>query len=309
MAFAGMLNRQLMLLVLISLGFLFGRLGLLERKSRRFVSELVMKVLMPCSLLTVLMVENVPPEKLQGFGIALAGGFVMETVFFLLSKPLVLKARPGQHVVLRYALTSPNAAFMGIPIIGGLFGADGLLYLAALLVPVNFFMYFVALRLFLPKEGPRPKLWKQLLHPALIAVLIGFVFMLSGLRPPVFLAESISALGACTTPVSMILIGGILASVNLKTLFSPSAFYFCGLRLVALPLLALGAVLLLGLPPLVAGVLVLTAGMPAAVSTAALATTHGGNDTYASGLVFLSTVFSLFSLPLLALLLGAALPL
>lgn len=309
MAFSGMVNRQLMLLVLISIGFLFGRLGYLELKSRRFLSELVMKVLMPCSLLTVLMVENVPAEKLQGFGIALAAGFVMETVFFLLSKPLVLKNRPEEQVPLRYALTSPNAAFMGIPIIGGLFGADGLLYLAALLVPVNFFMYFIALRLFLQKEGPRPVLYKQLLHPALIAVALGFVMMLTGLRPPGFLTESITALGACTTPVSMLLIGGILSSVDLKTIVSPSAFYFCGLRLAALPLLALGVLVLAGAPPLVTGVVVLTAGMPAAVSTAALATTHGGNAAYASKLVFLSTLLSLFSLPLLALLLGWALPL
>ena len=36
-----------------------------------------------------------------------------------------------------------------------------------------------------------------------------------------------AALGGCTTPVSMVLIGGILASVNYKTILSPSAFFFC----------------------------------------------------------------------------------
>ncbi len=306
---SNLVNRQLMLFVLIAIGFLFGKLGYLEEKARRFLSELVVKLLMPCNLLTVLMVEAISDTQLRNFLLAMAAGFLFEGLYFLLSKPLARPCLQEEKTPFRYAVTSPNAAFMGIPIITGIYGSEGMLYLAALLIPVNVFMYFFGLRLYLPKEGPRPSLVTQLLHPAMIAVVIGFTMLATGLRPPLFLRETIVSLGACTTPISMVLIGGILATVELKTIFSRSNFYYCGLRLLILPLITLVAVVLLRLPPMVAGVLVLIMGMPAAVSTAALATTYNNNAAFASKMIFLSTVLSLLTLPVLAVLLQVVVPL
>jgi predicted permease len=51
------------------------------------------------------------------------------------------------------------------------------------------------------------------------------------------------------------------------------------------------------------GVIVLICGMPAAASTPILAQAYGGNCKTAAESVFLSTMLSIFTIPLLALLL------
>ncbi|MDL2253738.1 AEC family transporter [Ruminococcaceae bacterium OttesenSCG-928-I18] len=305
---AGMLNRQLMLLLLLSIGFVLSKKGFMEEKSRHFLSDLIAKIFLPSSILAVLMSESAGPQYMKGFLVAVGAGFVIEGFSYIFSIVAVKKNKLEERAVLRYAIFSPNASFIGIPIIDGYFGQEGLLYLAALLIPVNIFMFLIGLRLFLPKDGPRSGILGQILHPCVVSVLIGLVCMITGFRPPHFVMETITSLGQCTTALSMILIGGILATVKFKTIFTGSVFYFSALRLVVLPLLALGFMLLIRAPAIVTGVTVVMTGMPAAVATAVLATSNGGNAPYASKLISLSTVLSMLTLPLLAMFVDFILP-
>ena len=306
--FSGMINRQLMLLVLMAIGFIIAKYGFIDGRVRRFLSDLIAKLLLPCSVLAVLMSESVGPQHMKGFLFTIVLGFVIETFSYFFSKAAVVKNAPEKKNVLRYAIISPNAAFIGIPIIDGFYGAEGLLYLAALLIPVNIFMFFFGLRLFLPKKGPRPPLWSQLLHPCVVAALVGFVFMVTDLHVPVFLGEAIASIGSCTTAISMVLIGAVLATVSPKTIFEGSSFYFCALRLMVIPLCVLGFLLLVGAPAIITGVAVVMSGMPAAIATVVLATSYDDNAGYASKIIFLSTVLSMVTLPVLAFLVHVVLP-
>ena len=111
-------------------------------------------------------------------------------------------------------------------------------------------------------------------------------------------------LGDVTIPMSMFVIGAILAQNSLTKAFTNWRLYILsGLRLLVLP-----CILWLILRNFIdnkmfLGVIVLICGMPAAASTPILAQAYGGNCETAAQSVFLSTMLSIFTIPLLALLL------
>ncbi len=115
-----------------------------------------------------------------------------------------------------------------------------------------------------------------------------------------FLSSTIHALGACTTALSMMIVGSILSDINIKTVFSKACFYFSFIRLVAIPAVIFIVLKLFRVDPVVTGVSVLSTAMPAAMITAMLAEKYGRDSDFASKLIFVSTLLSLVTLPLIA---------
>jgi malate permease and related proteins len=86
-------------------------------------------------------------------------------------------------------------------------------------------------------------------------------------------------------------------------LLDKDLFYYSAIRLLGIPLLILFVMKGLGCDALLTGVTVLLAAMPAGSTTVLLADSYGGNSEYASACVFLSTVLSLVTLPVISTLL------
>ncbi len=296
----GMIEQQVMIVLLIAVGFFLSRTGYIEHNVRLFLSFININVLIPCSLFTVLVTAQPNEEQLYDFFLVVLIGFVVEGLCFWAAKYLFRNFPIKQKNILRYALTSPNVAFIGLPIIDGYYGNEGILYLAAFMIPLNFFMFLFSFRLFLPKEKARIPILKQIMHPTLISIFIGLAFMLLGLQPPSLLLNTAELLAHCSVPMALLPIGCILASIDMRATLFTTGFLLCGLRLLIIPLLVLGISWVLGIPAIVAGVLTLLFGMPVAVTTNSLATAYKGDVVYSSKLIFLSTVISMLTLPLLA---------
>ena len=80
--------------------------------------------------------------------------------------------------------------------------------------------------------------------------------------------------------------------------------YYVVVRLLALPAVIFAVTAFLPLPSILRGTGVIMAGMPAPVTTALLSSKYGGNEMYATGMIFITTLLSLFTLPFWCLLLG-----
>jgi len=147
-----------------------------------------------------------------------------------------------------------------------------------------------------------------LLNPALLGTVLGFGFFLFSVKLEGPLRDAVTDLSAMTTPLSMLVVGSILAKSDPRKVFSGWKMYpvLAG-RLLIIPLAAL-----LILRPFIhnqtmLGVLVLLGAMPVASLTAIFAEKYksgsGQNAELASRLIFLSTVFSLVTIPLVTQLL------
>ena len=95
--------------------------------------------------------------------------------------------------------------------------------------------------------------------------------------------------------------GLILAQVDLKTVVEPKAFPLVVLPQLVLPFGLLASRRLLGIDPLTMGVAVVLTGMPIGSTTAILAAKYGADAAFASKCVFISTLTSLVTVPILTL--------
>jgi predicted permease len=126
-----------------------------------------------------------------------------------------------------------------------------------------------------------------------------FVFSLS---MPLPLEKALVSVGAMTTPLSMIIVGSMLAEIKLKEVFSGFAVYYVSaVRLIAAPLLTLAIMKLLHADQLLTEIAVTVEAMPAAVIATVLASKFGGDTKLASRCVFISTIISMVTIPLIVM--------
>ena len=139
-----------------------------------------------------------------------------------------------------------------------------------------------------------------LTHPCLLAVYLGLLAMVTQISLPAVVTQTVQYIAACNSAVTMFLVGTILADVKLSSLLDRTALLFSLFRLGALPALALGVGLLLGLEPISLGVSVLMTGMPAGATAAIFAARYHSDAAFATRCVVLSTLLSMVTLPLWA---------
>jgi predicted permease len=236
-----------------------------------------------------------------GLVIIIAFGIAISAL--LLGKILYRNYPPDKKSIMQYGTIVNNAGFAGLPLAGEIFGDIGLFYASFFLIPNRIFMWTAGISLF-EKTDPKTK-WKNiLLNPNIIAVELGLLRCLLPIKLPYFLDYSIDKIGATVSPLSMIIVGAILADVDIKSIFDKTVFFVAGVRLILLPLLTIGIVSLLHLDTTISGVALVLTAMPVGTTTALLAAKYHADVAFASKCVFITTLASLITVPILMLLIG-----
>lgn len=302
--FTKMASLQLMLFCLIAVGVLVKKLGLVDEKGRKMLSDLLINVILPCNIIQSF-TSGIRPsgEFMRNSLLMLLLSAGLQALVYLLNRPLFSRFPDRQRGVARYGMICSNSTFVGLPIAEALFGNLGVMYTAMFQIPLRFTMWTAGLSLF-TSVSKKDALRKLLRHPCIIAVFLGLVLMcLPAVPLPGFALDSIAALSRCTTPISMLVIGSILADAPLRSLFSFNVLYYSALRLALFPLLVHVLLLPLPLDGLLKSICFLMTAMPAGSTTSILADKYGCDAAFAAQLVFVSTLLSIVTIPLLTLLL------
>ncbi len=297
--FLRMLNVQSVLFVYILVGILCQKLNLLDDHTRGKLTDLVVYVTMPCMVFESFNVQ-VTLETLKQASLALVIAAVMALIALVAGKFLYLKFPPQERCIMEYGTLVTNSGFAGLPIVSGMFGSEGLLLGSLFIIPTRILMWSAGLSLFTPTSG-----WegikKVAVHPTIIAVYLGLIRMFTGFPLPGFLDSAIGSIGDCTSPLAMMLVGVILAQVPLRDVVEGKIFYLVLVRQILFPAACLVVLKALAVDPLTIGVSVVLSGMPIGSTTAILAAKYGADARYGSKCVFISTVTSLLTVPLLTL--------
>ena len=301
------LNIQLTILLIIAVGYGITKAGIFAQKTRADLTDIVIYVVLPCNIFNSFQ-SGVTPDTMRQSVIVLLAAFGLQLLVYLLNKVIYFRIPPERSVVLKYATITNNAAFMGLPVIGAVFGPTGVLYGAVFLIPMRIFMWTMGLSLFTNAERKK-RVMTLATHPCMWAVVIGFGCVFAPFEFPPFLLNAIAFIGECTRVLPMFIIGSILASVKPKDILDKQLYYYSFFRLAAIPAIMFGAMTLLRVDPLVTGVAVLSSAMPSAVATAMLAEKYGQDAVFGSKVVFVSTMLSIVTLPSIAAALNWLLPL
>lgn len=301
------LRSLVMIFILIIPGVIFKKANLLSDDQAAGLNSFVVNLTWPCLVIDAMQIEfNMQTLKDSGCILLLCA--LIFAALFVISVPaakLIRLTKSKQYLVI-FMLLFGNTGFIGIPVIKALYG-DGALFFAAIVELINDILLFtVGILLIQLSAGVNIKMnFKQFLSPGLIGVIIGLVLFLLDIRLPSLLAGSIEMIGNATTPLTMFVIGFQVAGLKIKEVVGDWQVYaVLALRLLAVPVVALLIVkLFAGDFSLLEKVLVISFAMPAAAVSAIFSQQYHGEIAFATKSVLLSTVFSLLTIPIFAIIL------
>lgn len=288
-------------MIYLFIGAVCRKLNILSQKSQGDFINFLLKIALPCMVFSSFKLEmNI--ENMRIASLALVISLTVCVVSFFLGKILYRKYDFSIRSIMQYNTLISNAGFAGLPIVTSAYGTTALFFASFFLIPFRVFIWTAGVALF-KKGGVKTGIKGVLLTPGTIAVMLGLVRMITRIPVPEILDSSIDHISDCSLPLSMIVIGAILSEVPIKTVLNKAVLYLSFVRLLALPLITLVVLRLLNAPELITSSSVLLVGMPAGTMSVMFAQDSDTDAAFASKCVFVSTILSLITIPLLSLLL------
>ena len=298
-SFFKMVDVQTVLFIYMAVGFGCRKAGIFNDVARDKLTDFVVFVTLPCMIFESFNMAF-SLESLKQGALALLIAVGMSCVALLLGKVLYNRFPYEEKSILQYGTLVSNSGFAGLPVVSGAYGDEGLFLGSLFIIPTRILMWSAVISLF-TRADAKKAVKKVLLNPGIIAVEVGLVRMLFQIPLPHFVDTAVDNLGGCTSPMAMALVGAILVDVPLKTVFDLKSFYLVAVRQFLLPGICLAALRLLHVDPLTIGVSVVITGMPIGSTTAILAQKYVADAKFASKCVFISTLTSLVTVPILTL--------
>jgi len=302
------ISQIFILSVVVLIGVIAGKFRILTLQSKDMLSKLIFNISLPLMLFTNFLRLEVTPRLLSNSLIVLSiTGLVI--LFMLIAgwlATVIFKIRDREAAVFRTHSMFGNTIFLGFPLITALYGVEGLLYASIFQLVSNLIMWTVGVVVLTHGDGTS---WKKslskVLNPNTVATITGFVFFIFSIKLPALMIKPLFEIGSANTWLSMLYIGSMLFFSNVGGLLGKKSLYILSInRLIIVPsiLIVLFAVIagMSGLTPdkLVISVIILEASMPCMASVVIMAKELGADDHLAVGNVFVSTILSILSLPL-----------
>lgn len=298
--FSRMLNTQALMFIYVATGIIMARTGILKHEGRSSFINLLMDITLPCMILNSFDVDtNI--DLLISAGEIMIISAVCVFISWVAGKIFWRNQPHERKAVLEFSTLFSNAGNAGMPIVALVFGTEGVFYASFYLLPVRILIWTVGLALFVDGGDVKKRMMILLKTPSLVVVFIGIALMFAPFRLPSVLSSAVKNIGDMTGPLSMMIIGAALGESNIREAFDIDAFKLAAVRLVFLPVIFLLLFRTLGVDAVLWHVAVTLTAMPAAANTEIIAEMYGKDYAFAARCVVVSTVVSLFSVPILAL--------
>lgn len=308
MVFQATVQQMIMLFLIVAIGFTARKLRVLNQESDRMLSSLVLTITLPCTIIaSVVTRETLPSPATIGMVLAvscLSFAVVMVVAFVI---PPLLGIKGSTRGAYSFMLMFGNTAFLGYPVLEAIFGPETVLYGAIFNIPFNILVFTVGVMMLSQAEGSLKeralKGSKNLRSTSLAACFIAMILALFNITDIGILEGTVETLGVMTTPAALLIIGSNLATVSFRsTLTSWRIYVMTALRLIGIPLITLAVFGLFIDDSLLLGILAVINGMPVATNGTMLCLNYGGDiDTIIRG-TFITTLLSIITIPLVALL-------
>ncbi len=299
---AGILFRQILsLFLIVACGYAIVRTGLLRAEESRVLSILSVYIIMPCVIIHSFQV-TLTPDILHGFLMATVSALVIHGVLFLLNVfyRRVLRLRPVESASVIYS----NAGNLIVPLITAILGEEWVIYASAFMCVQIPFMWSHGLSLVNGER--RISVKKVLLNANMIAVFIGIFLLLTDIRLPEVVNVAMREISGTIGPISMLMIGMLIASVDARRLVTNPRIYLVALlRLLVSPLAVLAVLRCLGLHTLVAnGTTILYISYIACITPSASTVTQqaqlcGREPEYAGAVNVMTTLLCIITMPVM----------
>lgn len=291
---ANILNVVLPTFIVILIGFLLGKKKKMDMSA---VVDVAMYIGLPALAFTSMLEKEIILQDAikvwaSALIIMLGCGIISWVIFRILKQ---------KHSGLYIPISIMNTVNIPFPIIYLAFGSAGIFAATLFYIPNALLIYSVGVYIMSKKH------WKESIKevfkvPLLYAAVLGLVLNLLRINVPQLITEPLDFIGLMGIPLVLIVLGYNLSNVRLISL--PTTFLSSFLRMGVGFLLGIFTVNIFNLTGLLRSIVILDSAMPAAVLSSILATKYRNEANLVSSVVFVTTVISLVTIPLLLMILS-----
>ena len=313
------ISQMAVLFILIAAGYLSGKIKMLSPDGVKTLSKIVINISTPSVILNSVLggTDGITGGKTAYFIFMVVLAFAL---FFLIGIPSAraLGASEGRGTVpgqgdgsivshnnsglFASMIIFGNVGFMGYPVVQAIFGDGAMFYAVLLNVIFNMLVYSVGIMM-ISGKGEKIKL-NLIINVNFIVSLISLVIAFTDFRAPFVITEAIRLASGLNTPCAMLVIGATLAQIPFKQVFVKWQLYpVTLLKTIVIPVVTWLVFKQFITESMLLGVLVVLSGTPVAAAVPMVAVEYGGDERTASSGVFLTTLLSAATIPLIVYLL------
>jgi auxin efflux carrier (AEC) len=288
----------LSIILMIFLGYFLKRINFLKSSDIELLNKIVINIAMPCMIFMSIYstdMDLLPRLSIMPIiGLIVAGSSGLIT-FIILSMKKYSKIEKWSIVV---PATLGNTAFLGFPVILGVFGNNG--FLRAIFYDISSLIAFLSLSIILMINfggSIKEVLKKVFSFPILWAVIFGILFSFFNISIGEVVPNIFNYLGSAAIPLIMISLGLSLNFKEMKEKIHATSLTVL-VKLIVAPVIAFITVKLFGLSGMEYTIGIVEAAMPSGMLTLVLAITYDLDFELTADCVFVTTIFSLIIFPI-----------
>ena len=296
---AVLFNALLMLFGMLSIGFIAGKIRFMTEEMNKQISAFVVTVSNPLQILSSVLsgvypMTNVELLKLTALMIPIYA--VMIGISLLLRK--LPHTEKKESDVLQFLFIFSNLGYMGYPLAEALFGAGGTFYVTVFVLAFQLVCWTYGV--YLLSGDVKALSLRSFVSPCIIAALLAYFLYFTRIPCPSFLYKIIYQVGSVTSPLAMMIIGCSLAYMKAGQIFGKWQVYLVAFfRMLVMPLL-FGLVLKQFMKDQVMlSVSLILLSMPSGTNATIMSYRFGADEKMASAGVFLTTLLSVGTVPLI----------
>lgn len=297
------LNQILIMFLMIIVGMICYKMHIIDNTVNKKLSEFLLLIVNPLLVFNSYQREF-SKELMNGLLISFILAFSTHIIAIGISY-FVLRGKKKEDIAIeRFSVIYTNCGFMGIPLINGIIGSEGVFYITAYLTVFNLLIWTHGVIMMTGRQSTKA-LVKTLVSPMIIAIFIGILSFALQIKVPFILLQASEYIAGMNTPMAMIIAGVTIAQTDIIKSFLKIRIYLVVLlRLMVIPVVLLFLYTRFPIDGVVVTTAILAAGCPAAATGTLFALRYNKNSLYASEIFGITTLASLLSLPILMALTG-----
>lgn len=304
MEYVEIINAMVKLFAMMVLGFVLYKKQFFNEEFNAKISEFIVNFSAPALIISTVCNGNSGDKssviKLIVVGIILY--LLLPVIALIITR--IMRIEKEKQSIYQMLIIFSNVAYMSYPIVQALYGDKAIFYNSLLHMGFNFMMFSYGIYL-IGKDSTDIKIdFKNFINPGLVASVIALIIYFSEIKVAGFIAETASFLGNITMPLSMIVLGSVLAGYSVKDMFSDKRiFIISAIKLIVFPIISFYIIKMLFTDPVIIGMTTISMGMPAASLVVMMSVKYNKNVKIASVGVFVTTVLSMITIPCIYILL------
>lgn len=293
---------------LIVLGFLLKKKSFIDDHFEKKLNLFVVKIVLPFSILISSNNEFNSELSKSVFAMAILSFsyYAFTMIYGYLTGKVFYKDNNAAVKVFTNCTVFANTIFLGLPLIGSIFGKTGVLLAIIYNLMYNLFFYSFGIAFYQnQKKFDKVVLLAMLKDPAIIASIVTIIIYLSPFRLPPVGYDFIQLVANLMTPLSMILLGASLTKINLQDMVKHTRLLFISFsRLAILPALMYGISFLFPTYKFVFQVAIILTALPVGSLNNVIAQRYDNHVSITTISIVQSMLLMLITLPIWLMIVG-----